>query len=81
MDREEITRIVTDELADIIKIDKSKITPTSSLIDDLDISSLEILVLIGNLEAKTGVSISQEDTADIETVSDIVDKIMGRKQA
>lgn len=81
MDREEITRIVTDELADIIKIDKSKITPTSSLIDDLDISSLEILVLIGNLEAKTGVSISQEDTADIETVSDIVDKIMERKQA
>lgn len=81
MDREEITRIVTDELADIIKIDNSKITPTSSLIDDLDISSLEILVLIGNLEAKTGVSISQEDTADIETVSDIVDKIMERKQA
>lgn len=81
MNREEITRIVTDELADIIKIDNSKITPTSSLIDDLDISSLEILVLIGNLEAKTGVSISQEDTADIETVSDIVDKIMERKQA
>lgn len=81
MDREEITRIVTDELADIIKIDKSKIALTSSLIDDLDISSLEILVLIGNLEAKTGVSISQEDTADIETVSDIVDKIMERKQA
>ena len=81
MDREEITRIVTDELADIIKVDKSKITPTSSLIDDLDISSLEILVLVGNLEAKTGVAITQEDTADIETVSDIVDKIMDRKQA
>ena len=80
MDKEQVLEIVIDELADVIKIDRKKISPDSSLMDDLDISSLEILVLIGNLETKTGVSITQEDAATIETVSDIVEKILSKQQ-
>ena len=76
MDREKLTEVVINELAEVMKIDKKKVLPESSLMDDLDISSLEILVLIGNLEAKTGVAIGQEDVAFVDTVSDVVDLIL-----
>lgn len=76
MERTEIVEIVVKELSEIIGIDKEKINLESSLMDDIGITSLEVLVLVGKLETLTGVSLNQQDTMEIETVSDVVEAII-----
>lgn len=80
MERTEIVEIVVKELSEIVGIDKEKIKPESSLMDDIGISSLEVLALLGNLESKTGVALNQQDTMEIETVSDVVEAIIKKGQ-
>lgn len=75
MERTEIVEIVVKELSEIVGIDKEKINLESSLMDDVGITSLEVLVLVGKLETLTGVSLNQQDTMEIETVSDVVEAI------
>ena len=48
--------------------------------DDVGITSLEVLVLVGKLETLTGVSLNQQDTMEIETVSDVVEAIIKKGQ-
>ncbi len=76
MEKERLTEIVLNEIAEVIEVDKNTISAESSLMDDLDISSLEVMVLMGNLETKTGVVIDIKEMSSLATVSDIVDKIM-----
>ncbi len=80
MERTEIVEIVIKELSEIVGIDKEKIKPESSLMDDIGITSLEVLVLVGKLETLTGVSLNQQDTMEIETVSDVVEAIIKKGQ-
>ena len=75
MERTEIVEIVVKELSEIVGIDKEKINLESSLMDDVGITSLEVLVLVGKLETLTWVSLNQQDTMEIETVSDVVEAI------
>ena len=79
LEKDKLEELVISELAEILETEKSKITLESTLMDDLGISSLEVMVLIGNLEAKTGVTITQQDIGQIESVSDIIE-IIRRKQ-
>ena len=80
MERTEIVEIVIKELSEIVGIDKEKIKPESSLMDDIGITSLEVLVLVGKLETLSGVSLNQQDTMEIETVSDVVEAIIKKGQ-
>ena len=80
MERTEIVEIFIKELSEIVGIDKEKIKPESSLMDDIGITSLEVLVLVGKLETLTGVSLNQQDTMEIETVSDVVEAIIKKGQ-
>lgn len=65
---EEVAKII-EEVADI-PVDE--IEEDSSLIDDLDLSSLEIMTILNNVSRKFGVKITEQQTLEIETVGDIV---------
>ncbi len=65
---DEVAKII-EEVADI-PVDE--IENDSSLIDDLDLSSLEIMTILNNVSRKFGVKITEQQTLEIETVGDIV---------
>ena len=65
-------------MSDILGREKVEISSESSLMDDLNISSLEALTLLGGIENKTGVELNIQDMGNIVTVSDLVDIIMER---
>ncbi|SFI20566.1 acyl carrier protein [Pseudobutyrivibrio sp. OR37] len=65
---DEVAKII-EEVADI-PVDE--IEEDSSLIDDLDLSSLEIMTILNNVSRKFGVKITEQQTLEIETVGDIV---------
>ena len=64
---------VRDALAAQFEIDPEKITPETNLVDDLGADSLDVVELIMNIEDEFGVSISDEDAANLYTVSRIVE--------
>ena len=64
---------VRNALAEQFEIDAEFITPETSLIDDLGADSLDVVELIMSLEDLFGITISDEDAAQLHTVSRIVD--------
>lgn len=64
---------VRDALAQQFEIDPETITMDTSLIDDLGSDSLDVVELIMSLEDLFGISITDEDAAQLDTVRKIVD--------
>ena len=60
-------------LAQQFELDPESITMDTNLIDDLGADSLDVVELIMSLEDEFGVSISDEDAAQLLTVGKIVD--------
>ena len=64
---------VRNALAEQFEVDAESITHETSLIDDLGADSLDVVELIMSLEDLFGITISDEDAAQLYTVSRIVD--------
>ncbi len=64
---------VRDALAQQFEVDAETITPDTNLIDDLGADSLDVVELIMSLEDMFGISITDEDAAQLYTVRRIVE--------
>ena len=64
---------VRDALAQQFEVEPESITLDTSLIDDLGADSLDVVELIMSLEDMYGISITDEDAAQLYTVRKIVD--------
>ena len=82
-DRESVFDIIRDQLSDILEIDPSRITESSSFVEDLEADSLALIELVEGLEEElsertVGFRIDDEDLADLKTVRDAIDYVMAR---
>ena len=64
---------VRDALAQQFEIDPETITMDTSIVDDLGADSLDVVELIMSLEDMFGISISDDDAAQLDTVRRIVE--------
>ena len=64
---------VKNELAKQFELDAESITMDTNIVDDLGADSLDVVELIMALEDSFGVSISDEDAAELYTVRRIVE--------
>ena len=64
---------IRNALAQQFEIDPETFTLETSLIDDLGADSLDVVELIMSLEDEFGISISDEDAAQLYTVGRIVE--------
>ena len=70
---------VREALAKQFELDPESITLETNLIDDLGADSLDVVELIMSLEDEFGVTISDEDAAQLYTVGRIVDYLENLK--
>jgi acyl carrier protein len=80
---DEVLRMIRDRLAEILEIDESRITLDATFTDDLDADSLALIELVEALEEElgertVGFTFDDEDLADLHTVRDAVDYVVGR---
>lgn len=83
MGRQEVLELVRAQLGDILEIDPSGITESSSFADDLNADSLALIELVEALEEDlsrrvAGFRIDDEDLEDLRTVRDAVDYVTAK---
>jgi acyl carrier protein len=81
--RSEVVDLVRNQLAEILEIDGSTISESSSFSDDLNADSLALIELVEALEEELadkvpGFRIDDEDLEDLRTVRDAVDYVSAK---
>ena len=74
MKRQEIIEKIVEAIKE--NSDAEEITETSSFMDDLDMSSMEIYAFIGDLEAEIHISIPQRVLNNATTVEELTNEIL-----
>ena len=70
---------VRDIIVETLGCDAGAVTPTASLADDLGADSLAAVELVMALEEAVGISIAEEDAANLKTVGDIMTYLAAHK--
>jgi acyl carrier protein len=68
--------MVRDHLATELEIEPARIEEQSRFKEDLDADSLDLYELVMELEDGYGITVSEEQAAEIKTVGDAVDFVM-----
>jgi acyl carrier protein len=81
MTREEVMAKVREHLAAELDVPAESIAESTRFRDDLDADSLDLYELVMELEDTYGIGVSEAEAAQIETVGDAVDFVVGRLPA
>lgn len=73
MERAEIISQITAILEDVAEVSPEDVTESSVLMDDLDLSSMEILTIVADLEETFGLRIPEKELHNFVTMGDLVD--------
>ncbi len=76
MSREEVFSLIQAHLADELDLDPSRIDESTRFKEDLEADSLDLYTLVQELEDSYGVKMSDEQAAQILTVSQAVDFVV-----
>lgn len=79
--KEKVLKQLQDLIRDYTGRDDLVISEDSSLINDLELSSLDIISLVGSVEDTFEIMIDDEDIVNLLTVRDVVDYIVSKKEA
>ena len=74
MDREEIIQAVNSIFIDRFELDESELTPETSIADDLQLDSLDIVDMIVGLQQKFGINLREnKEIRTVRTLGDVYD--------
>ena len=73
LSRADVLQKVREHLSTELEIPLEQISESTRLREDLDADSLDLYELVMELEDTYGISVSEEEAADIETVGQAVD--------
>ena len=81
MTRDEVMSLVRDHLAEELEVEAAEVSEGTRFKEDLDADSLDLYELVMELEDRYGISVSEEQAAQIKTVGDAVDFVMAHAPA
>ena len=73
MQRAEIVSQILAVLEDVAEISPEDVNEDSVLMDDLDLSSMEILPMVADLEETFGLRIPEKELRNFVTIADVAD--------
>lgn len=77
MEREQIIQAIRNIMHDITDIPLDELLEDVSIVDDLDMTSIEILTSIGRIEEACKVRFQEDRLGEFVTIGDIADYIEG----
>ena len=76
MERAEIISQILAILEDVAEVSPEDVSESSVLMDDLDLSSMEILTIVADLEETFGLRIPEKELRNFVTISDLADYLV-----
>ena len=83
MTKEQIFEEIRGILIREFECEESAVTPEARFREDLDFDSIDAVDLIVRLQKRTGVKVTTEDFASIQTLGDVaevIEKLLARQQ-
>ena len=77
---EEILNQLQDLIRDYSGNNEMILTEELSLVNDLELSSLDIISLAGSIEDTFDIQIEDDDIVNLHTIKDVVDYIISKKE-
>jgi acyl carrier protein len=81
MTRDEVLTLIREHLAEELEVDVNRIEEGTRFKEDLDADSLDLYELVMELEDRYGVTVSEQEAAQIKTVGDAVGFVLERAPA
>ena len=78
---ENTVEVIAKIIEDIADIPLDEIKEDSHMMDDLDLSSLEIMSIVGDVEIKFSIKISEDELLSISTVGDLAKAVQNKISA
>lgn len=75
MDYEQIVKEVKKIIVDKLGVEESEVTETANFTNDLGADSLDTVELLMEFERVFGIKIPDEETSNISTVGDAINKV------
>ena len=79
MTRDEVFRLIRDHLADELELDPARVNEETRFREDLEADSLDLYTLVQELEDSYGVTMTDEQAAEILTVGQAVDFVLAHQ--
>ena len=79
MNRDAVFELIRDHLADELDIDPARVQEGSRFKEDLEADSLDLYTLVQELEDSYGVTMTDEQAAEILTVRQAVDFVLAHQ--
>jgi acyl carrier protein len=81
MNREDILATLKEIAAEVLGVDAAAVTEAATFKEDLGADSLDLVEVVMALEEKLDITIPEEELADIKTVGQAIDVVLGRLAA
>jgi acyl carrier protein len=79
MNRDSVFELIREHLADELDIDSDRVQESSRFKEDLEADSLDLYTLVQELEDSYGVTMTDEQAAEILTVGQAVDFVLAHQ--
>jgi acyl carrier protein len=76
MDRSDALAALRTAAVDVLQVEADKVTEAASFAEDLEADSLDLVELVMSLEDTLGITIEEDELADVRTVGDALDVIV-----
>lgn len=81
MDRDQVLTLVREHLAEELEVEIERIGVDTRFKEDLDADSLDLYELVMELEDRYGVTVSEDQATQIQTVGDAVGFVLDHAPA
>jgi acyl carrier protein len=81
MTRDEVLTLVREHLAEELEVDSGRIDEGTRFKEDLEADSLDLYELVMELEDRYGITVTEQQAAEIKTVGDAVAFVLAHAPA
>lgn len=78
MTKQQIYAMFVETLSEHFDIEGEQVNAAARLVADLDLDSLDLIALVGEIEEESGVALEEKDVRECETLGDLVDRLAAR---
>ena len=81
MERAEVLQVLRDKAVELLEVDADAVQEDRSFVDDLGVDSLSLVELTMALEDELGITLPEDELADVATIGAFVDVIVAKVAA